>query len=77
MQIAQIKKEFNDLAARLETFGKTKCKFYAQPLNKKTFFRSNNKGYCKHPDMDYGGITRNTDCELINCPRIIYGNARY
>lgn len=62
----KIRLDFLKLNAALKKFGKTKCKFH-----------KNRKGRgleCQHPAMAYGGMTRNTDCELENCPRALHGD---
>ena len=69
MDCHKLRLDFLELSARLKHFGKTQCRFHK---NRK---RNRQQGLeCNHPAMAYGGITRNTDCELENCPRILYGD---
>ena len=58
-KIETIKAEFEKLSAQLKAFG-TLCKY----RDKKQ------KGECNHEDMGWGGLSRNTRCELRNCPRV-------
>jgi len=30
-------------------------------------------GACNHLSMAFGGMGRNSDCELVNCHRVLYG----
>jgi len=58
--------KFLKLDKELKVFGRTKC--IHRNKVKRTMME------CHHPAMGYGGITRNTDCELENCPRVLYGD---
>lgn len=61
---------FMNLNVRLKAFGRDSCKWHR---NKKHPGRKHGM-QCFHPAMGYGGITRDTDCRLVNCPRIIDGD---
>ena len=63
--ITSIAAEFHKLDTQLKKFGKDKCKFHKNRKPKPKWIE------CFHPSMSYGGMGRNTDCELDNCPRII------
>jgi hypothetical protein len=63
----KIRLDFLKLNAKLKNFGKTKCKFHRNRKNKTGL-------ECSHPAMGWGGINRNTKCELENCPRALYGD---
>lgn len=58
------------LDRQLQKFGNAKCKHNWRRS------KSQKKGImeCHHPNMSYGGMTRNTDCELRNCPRVLHGD---
>ena len=66
-------KKMRATAVRLETdlkhFGRYKCKW-----NKHRFKTPKRHLDCGHPAMAFGGMTRNTECELENCPRLLYGD---
>ena len=64
-----IRLKFLRLNVLLKEFGRTKCKFHK---NRKA--NKNHVSECHHPTMSYGGMGRNTDCEITNCPRILYGD---
>ena len=64
-----MRKRFLILQRELKIFGKTSCRFHENRKNKSKSIME-----CHHPSTAYGGINRNTDCELENCPRIIYGD---
>lgn len=66
MNINKIKSQFEVLDKELKKFGRTKCKF-RNPA-KLTMVE------CKHPAMAYGGLNTDTDCEIANCPRVLYGD---
>ena len=66
MSIATMRADFLKLEAELKKFGKVKCKH--RNKKKPTVME------CHHPAMGYGGMSRNTDCELENCPRVLYGD---
>ena len=70
MSIATMRAAFLKLDKELKAFGKTKCKHnrLRHARGKKLMIE------CDHPSMAYGGMTRNTDCELENCPRVLYGD---
>ncbi len=61
---------FLKLDKELKAFGKTKCKHHKN----RTHQGKKSMMDCYHSAMGYGGITRNTDCELENCPRVLYGD---
>lgn len=66
--IQEVQKQFKKADKELKHFGKTRCKFR---------YKGNKLGYketCCHPAMGYGGMSRNIDCELTNCPRILHGD---
>jgi hypothetical protein len=65
----ELRLRFLELNAALKKFGKTKCKFHKNRIGVRTPGSD-----CHHPSMGYGGINRSRDCELENCPRILYGN---
>jgi len=69
-EISMFKLAFLELDTKLKNFGKTLCKFHKN-RNKQTRHQVIE---CHHPAMGYGGINRNTDYELINCPRILYND---
>ena len=66
-KIKEMRAIFLKLDRNLKKFGKEYCKFYNRKKGPKVV-------ECFHPSMGYGGMTRNTDCELENCPRVLYGN---
>ena len=65
----EIRAAFLELDSKLKKFGRTKCKFHRNRKNKQTGILE-----CNHPVMSYGGINRNTECELKNCPRVLHGD---
>lgn len=67
-EIFILRTTFLELDSKLKEFGRTKCKFHRNRESKRIGLE------CSHPAMAYGGINRNTDCELENCPRVLYGN---
>lgn len=69
MTIMTMRSNFLKLDAQLKKFGKTKCKFHKNRKGQKKSTVD-----CFHSSMSYGGISRNTDCELENCPRVLWGN---
>lgn len=58
LNISTLRSDFLKLNAQLKKFGRTKCKFYKNQC-------------CNHSTMGYGGISRDTDCKIGNCPLII------
>ena len=56
--IRKLKLNFSELNKALKEYGKTKCVFY-------------NNGSCREPSMGWGGMTRDTECRIDNCPFII------
>ena len=63
--IATISLELDILNDQLQKFGKTECKYHKNRLLKPRGLME-----CRHSSMGQGGLTRNTDCELTNCPLI-------
>ena len=69
LSISVLRSDLLKLDAQLKKFGRTKCKFHKNRKGKPE------QGLeCCHPAMAYGGMNRNTNCELENCPRILYGD---
>lgn len=62
-----LKKRYDDLTRDLKKFGNTRCKYHTSQKYPK---RKSKWTGCHHPAMGYGGISRNTDCKLDNCPRL-------
>jgi len=67
MSIATMRASFLKLDKELKNFGRTKCKH-------RSWATRSSMRVCGHPAMGYGGMTRNTNCELENCPRVLYGD---
>jgi hypothetical protein len=67
-EISMLRTAFLELDSKLKEFGRAKCKFHRNQKSKRIGIE------CDHPAMGYGGINRNTDCELGNCPRVLYGD---
>ncbi len=67
--VSGMRAAFLKLDKQLKEFGKNKCKFHKSR-------KKDPKRYldCTHPAMGYGGMSRNTDCELENCPRVLYND---
>jgi hypothetical protein len=65
-----IRAAYLKLNKELKAFGKTKCKNHKNRTHhgKKSIME------CHHSAMGYGGMSRNTYCELENCPRVLYGD---
>ena len=68
-KVSKLRAAFLELDNKLKKFGRTKCKFHRNRKGKKTGSLE-----CHHPVMGWGGINRNTDCELANCPRVLCGD---
>ena len=67
--VVEMRDRFVRLDIDLKKFGKGRCKF-----NKNRFKNPSKHLDCGHPAMGYGGMSRNTACELENCPRVLYGD---
>jgi len=67
--IGAMRTAFFKLDRQLKEFGKSKCRFHKSRKKDPSRFLS-----CTHPAMDWGGMSRNTDCELKNCPRILHND---
>jgi len=67
---------FLKLDKELKKFGRTKCKHHKRRFGgwKKSIADIKGTMDCHHSAMDYGGMSRNTNCELENCPRVLYGD---
>lgn len=67
-EIVTLRSDFLKADVRLKRFGKRRCKFHKnrEKDSSKLFLE------CRHPAMAYGGLNRNTNCELVNCPRVLY-----
>jgi hypothetical protein len=67
-KVREMRAAFLKLDKALKDFGRKHCKCHTNQKDKKP-----SRGMqCKHSAMDYGGMSRNTDCELKNCPRVLY-----
>ena len=66
MTMSSLRMEFEDLESKHKRLSK-KCKH----RGKLHGYKKHSWDQCAHDSMDYGGMTRNTDCELINCPLMI------
>jgi len=69
LEIRQMRKTFLKLDQQLKEFGKKRCKIHACRKNPK---HHSVDGACSHLSMAFGGMGRNSDCELVNCPRILH-----
>lgn len=67
--VSTMRTAFLKLDKQLKEFGKDKCKFHKSRKKDPSKWLD-----CNHSAMGYGGMSRNTDCELENCPRILYGD---
>jgi len=63
--MSDVRMEFESLQSKHKKLAK-ECKY----LGKRNGYRPRSWNQCAHENMGYGGITRNTDCELANCPLI-------
>ena len=65
--IKTMRANFLKLDKELKEFGKTKCRHRSKTTKSSIMV-------CHHSAMSYGGMTRNVNCELENCPRVLYGD---
>ena len=71
LTMRKLRKACVELDRDLKRFGREKCKW-----NRRRFKTPKKHLDCGHPAMDFGGMTRNTKCELENCPRALYGDEK-
>lgn len=69
-EIRMFRLDFADLDTKLKKYGRTLCRFHKNRSSRTWGLQLE----CHHPSTGYGGINRNTNCGLINCPRVIYNN---
>ncbi len=65
--VSVMRTAFLKLEKQLKEFGRNKCKFHKNRKKDRSKWLD-----CTHPAMDYGGMSRNTSCELENCPRVLH-----
>ena len=69
--IQRMREDFLKLDAQVKKFGKMHCKHHRRRTKPKAHPVND---ACCHPAMAFGGMSRNTNCELENCPRVLYGD---
>ena len=68
-RVKEMRAAFLKLDKALKDFGKKHCKCHDQRKKIKGDWDG-----CDHSAMGWGGMNRNTNCELVNCPRVLYGD---